>query len=83
MSTKDKIIKFFKSGKTITAAKATEKFGVKNFTARVAELREEGYPNIYANPKKVNGRKVAVYRLGTPTKCMKRLARSGDLTLAA
>jgi hypothetical protein len=53
---------------TFTVASARNRFGVKNVTARIHELREEGYP-IYTNRKTLaDGRRISFYRLGTPSK---------------
>ena len=50
---------------TFSVAQARRRFGVKNISARIAELRQEGWP-IYTNIKsRGDGTKVAVYRLGT------------------
>lgn len=53
---------------TFSVAQGRRLFGVQNISARISELRGEGHPiytNIVRNGK---GEKVAVYRLGTPTK---------------
>lgn len=83
MSTKNKIVKYLRTGKTLTSKQGEVKFGVTNFTGRIAELRTEGYPNIYTNSKKVNGAKVNTYRLGTPTHSMLQANRLGKLDLAS
>lgn len=76
---KDKMINYLKktSGyNTFTAAQARRLFGIKNVAARIAELRQEGYC-IYTNQRTAkDGRKVNVYRLGTPSKEMVRAAIS-------
>lgn len=47
-------------------------FGVQNVAARIRELREDGH-QIYTNiVRKRNGDKVAIYRLGTPTKSVRK-----------
>lgn len=61
---------------TFSVAQARSRFGVKNVAARVAELRSEGYA-IYTNMKsRADGTKVAVYRLGTPSKSFKAQCRA-------
>ena len=61
---------------TFSVAQARTRFGVKNIAARVAELRSEGYA-IYTNTKtRADGSKVAVYRLGTPSKSFKAQCRA-------
>jgi hypothetical protein len=53
---------------TFTVASARNRFGVTNVSARIHELREEGYP-IYTNRKTLaDGRKISFYRLGSPSK---------------
>ena len=53
---------------TFTVAQAQHRFGITNVSARINELREEGYP-IYTNRKTLaDGRTISVYRLGTPSK---------------
>jgi len=53
---------------TLTAAKMQSVFGVKNPSATVNELRNEGNA-IYLNSRiNSNGEKVSFYRLGSPTK---------------
>jgi hypothetical protein len=44
-------------------------FGVRNPSATINELRNEGHA-IYLNSRVVNGERVSFYRLGTPTKRM-------------
>ena len=53
---------------TFTVASARNRFGVENVSARIHELREEGYP-IYTNRKVLaDGRKISFYRMGKPSK---------------
>lgn len=61
---------------TFSVAQGRARFGVKNVTARIAELRQEGYP-IYTNTRtRGDGSKVSIYRLGKPSKSMKAQWRS-------
>lgn len=61
---------------TFSVAQARARFGIKNVAARIAELRNEGYA-IYTNIKsRADGSKVAVYRLGTPSKSFKAQCRA-------
>jgi hypothetical protein len=78
----EKILKVLANGQNITAAQLEKKSGVSGITQRIAELRRAGYPNIYTNVAKRNGRAVNFYRLGNPTKKMKTAARKGKLALA-
>lgn len=64
---------------TFSVAQARSRFGVTNVAARIAELRQEGYA-IYTNLKsRGDGTKVAVYRLGTPSKSFKAQCRSNGV----
>lgn len=70
MSVKTKVLAYLsKNGNynTLTATKMQTQFGVKNPSAVINELRNEGH-SIYLNTRIVNGRKISYYRLGTPTK---------------
>lgn len=61
---------------TFSVAQARARFGITNVAARILELRQEGFA-IYTNLKtRANGTKVAVYRLGTPSKSFKAQCRS-------
>jgi hypothetical protein len=61
---------------TFSVAQARARFGITNVAARIAELRSEGYA-IYTNMKsRADGTKVAVYRLGTPSKSFKAQCRA-------
>lgn len=63
-SAKTRMLNYLANGRDITTNQARRAFGIENVSARVAELREEGYP-IYTNRKNINGHKAYVYRLGT------------------
>jgi predicted transcriptional regulator len=77
LSAKQRLINFLskKEGyNTLSTAQARARFGIQNVSARIDELRQEGHV-IYTNTKtRADGSKVAVYRLGTPTKAMVRAA---------
>jgi predicted transcriptional regulator len=77
------ILNVLASGANVTAKQISKQAKVAGVSQRIAELRQNGYPNIYTNTAKVKGRKVSFYRLGTPTKEMRKLARKGKLALAA
>jgi hypothetical protein len=86
LSAKDRMLETLKktSGyNTFTVAQARHRFGVKNVSARIGELRQEGYC-IYTNTKKLkDGRKINFYRLGTPTKALVRAALSAGYSFTA
>jgi biotin operon repressor len=71
MSAKQKILNYLSknsSYNTLTTSQARARFGITNVSARINELREEGYA-IYTNTKTLeDGRKISFYRMGTPSK---------------
>lgn len=73
MSAKQKVLAYLSkegSYNTLTAAKMQSVFGIKNPSATINELRNDGNA-IYLNTRiNSNGDKVSFYRLGTPTKRM-------------
>ena len=73
MSAKQKVLAYLsKDGdyNTLTATKMQSVFGIKNPSAVINELRNDGHA-IYLNTRtNSNGEKVSFYRLGTPTKRM-------------
>lgn len=81
MSAKSKVLAYLSkdgSYNTLTAAKMQSVFGVKNPSALINELRNEGHA-IYLNTRTTpSGEKVSFYRLGTPTK---RMIAAGILAL--
>jgi biotin operon repressor len=59
---------------TFTVEQARHRFGVQNVSARIEELRKEGYC-IYTNTKTLeNGSKVNYYRMGKPSREMIKAA---------
>ena len=83
ISAKTKIINYLSKTdgyNTLTVAQAQAKFGIKNVSARIEELRKEGHC-IYTNTKsRADGSKVKSYRLGTPTKAMVLAALANGYT---
>jgi uncharacterized protein YjdB len=81
MSSKSKVLAYLSSDSTyntLTANQMAAKFGVKNPSATVNDLRKEGHA-IYLNSRiNTNGEKVSFYRLGTPTK---RMVAAGIMAL--
>lgn len=73
MSAKQKVLNYLSKDSeynTLTAQKMTSVFGIKNPSAVINELRNDGHA-IYHNSRiNANGEKVSFYRLGTPTKRM-------------
>lgn len=77
LSAKQKILNYLSKTEgynTLTVAQARARFGVQNVSARIHELRKEGYV-IYTNTKtRGDGTKVKSYRRGTPTKALVKAA---------
>jgi len=67
---------------TFTVKQAQRRFGITNVTARIDELRQEGHV-IYTNKKTVDGKKVAFYRMGKPTKSLVKAALKSGYSLSA
>jgi predicted RNA-binding protein (virulence factor B family) len=62
------------SGERITASQATKRFGIKNVSAEVSRIRQNGFA-VYADQRVAgNGVRVTEYRLGTPSR---RLVAAG------
>jgi biotin operon repressor len=63
-----RIIKALQTGQDFSANQLRARFGIKRVGEKINQLRKAGY-SIYLNPKTTaNGRKMQVYRLGTPTR---------------
>jgi hypothetical protein len=81
VSAKTRMLNALKSNSSynsFSVAQGRNRFGVKNITARIAELRKDGH-DIYTNVKRrADGTKVRVYRLGAPTKGMKAASRKNS-----
>ena len=58
------------NGEVVTPAQATKRFGIKNMSAEVSRIRQNGYA-VYAN-KRVAGNGVAVteYVIGKPSRAV-------------
>ena len=86
LSAKEKILNYLSKTEgynTLSVAQARARFGIQNVSARVEELRKEGHV-IYTNTKTRNdGTKVAVYRMGKPTKAMVRTAINAGYNFGA
>jgi hypothetical protein len=68
------------NGEVVTPAQATKRFGIKNISAEVSRIRQNGYA-VYAN-KRVAGNGVAVteYVIGKPSR---KVVAAGYKALAA
>lgn len=68
---------------TFTVKSAQRRFGIKNVSARIEELRKEGHV-IYTNTRYTpSGEKISFYRLGSPTKSMVKAALGAGYSLTA
>lgn len=67
----ERLIRYLSTGRSITENVARSRFGIKNLSARISDLRAEGMC-IYTNSS--NG--VSSYRIGTPNATMVKLAYS-------
>ncbi len=69
-----KLQKALMEGDKITASQAEKRFGIKNISAEVSRIRQNGYA-VYANTRKAgNGVTVREYRLGEASRAMVALA---------
>ena len=76
ISAKTRMLSALKRGDTFTVNQGRQRFGVKNVSQRIQELREEGWP-IYTNTKnRVDGSRSNSYRLGTPNAEMRKAIAS-------
>lgn len=77
---KARVIEALSRGEQLTAAQISSRFGVKNPTATVSDIRFSGFP-VYANTSKNSkGHSVTRYRLG---KASRRVVAAGYRALAA
>ena len=68
---------------TFTVKQAQRRFGIKNVSARIDELRQEGYC-IYTNTKKLeDGTRVSYYKMGMPTRKLVQAALRGGFSFGA
>jgi predicted ArsR family transcriptional regulator len=75
-----KLLEALQAGEKLTAKQISARFGIKNPTATVSDLRFSGYA-IYANQHKdTNGRQTTKYRLGNPSR---RIVAAGYRAMAA
>jgi hypothetical protein len=69
-----KLQKALQEGAVITAAEAQKRFGIKNITAEVSRIRQNGYA-VYANTRTAgNGVVVREYKLGEASRELVALA---------
>ena len=67
------------NGEKVTPAEANKRFGIKNMSAEVSRIRQNGYA-VYAKSRVAgNGVKVTEYEIGTPSR---KLVAAGYKALA-
>lgn len=67
------------NGEKVTPAEAAKRFGIKNMSAEVSRIRQNGYA-VYSNSRVAgNGVKVTEYEIGTPSR---KLVAAGYKALA-
>ncbi len=75
-----RVLNFLKKGYDITESQAESRFGIRNMSATVSNLRFQGYA-VYCNRKTLSsGRVASVYRIGTPARS---IVAAGYRALAA
>jgi hypothetical protein len=58
------------NGEKVTASQAEKRFGIKNISAEVSRIRQNGYA-VYANNRKAgNGVQVTEYEIGKPSRAL-------------
>lgn len=71
MTQNERLVRFLSTGRSITAAQARSRFGIRNLRARVNDLRTEGYC-VYTN-RTTSG---VSYRIGKPNRQIVSIAYS-------
>lgn len=80
MSQFDKVLNAFKEGAILTAKQISARYGVKNVTALITNIRQSGFA-IYANKgKSWDGQPMTRYRIGKPSR---KIVAAGYKYLAA
>ena len=64
----------FQSGEVVTASTAQKRFGIKNLSAEVSRIKQNGYVVAKSTRTAGNGVTVTEYKLGSPTREMIALA---------
>lgn len=68
MTKQNRVLEALRSGEELTAKQIAARFGVKNPTATISDLRYAGF-SVYGNRRvDTKGRVSTKYRLGTPTR---------------
>ena len=65
-----RVLEALQNGEQLTAKQISARFGVKNPTATISDIRFSGYA-VYANPSKdTKGRVTTKYRIGKPSRAI-------------
>ena len=63
-----KLFNALQQGQAVSASQAEKRFGIKNISAEVSRIRQNGFA-VYANSRKAgNGVQVTEYAIGTPSR---------------
>jgi len=63
-----KLFSALNSGEVVTASQAAKRFGIKNISAEVSRIRQNGFA-VYADTRKAgNGVTVTEYKIGKPSR---------------
>jgi hypothetical protein len=79
-----KLFKTLQAGERVTASLAEHKLGIKNLSAEVTRVRQQGFAVYRKNRKAANGVTVTEYVMGTPSQELVALgykAKSLGITL--
>ena len=63
-----KLFQAMYAGEKITKSVASKRFGIKNISAEVSRIRQNGYAVYAKNRVATNGVKVTEYEIGTPSR---------------
>lgn len=61
-------------GEVVTASTANKRFGIKNLSAEISRIKQNGYVVAKSTRVAANGVKVTEFKLGTPTRELIALA---------
>lgn len=65
MTQNERLISYLSTGRSLTAAQARSRFGIRNLRARVNDLRNDGFC-VYTNRTSTG----TSYRMGTPSRAI-------------
>jgi len=65
-----KLQQALQSGETITASVAAKRFGIKNLSAEVSRVKQNGYVVAKSTRTAANGIQVTEFRLGQPSRAL-------------